>query len=125
MPETKTELIVVDECPDTNGHLTIRWADGSDNGDLERQPIATVYDMDDAQAIVDAWNACQYNALNSDYNEAVRKDEEEFRHNVDEFLQILKAHKEQYAGSRAQQGLAEKLCELEGELKRHLQEWAS
>lgn len=121
MPETtlKAELMRLDNS--SNGeHYKLKWVD-----DHTDHTIATVYDPDDAQGIVDAWNACQYNALNSDYNEAVRKDEEEFRNNVDEFLQILKAHKEQYAGSRAQQGLAEKLCELEGELKRHLQEWAS
>ncbi len=56
---TKPELITVDECPDANGHATIRWDDGSENGDLERQPVATVYNWDDAQAFVDAWNACQ------------------------------------------------------------------
>jgi len=62
MTKDKPELIVVDECPDAYGHATIRWADGTENGDLERQPIATVYDWDDAQAIVDAWNTCQLNS---------------------------------------------------------------
>ena len=122
MPETKVkaELMRLEPSKTHHDQDVLKWVD-----DHTDHIIATVYDPDDAQAIVDAWNACQYNALNSDYNEAVRKDEEEFRNNVDEFLQILKAHKEQYDGSRAQQGLAEKLCELEGELKRHLQEWAS
>lgn len=58
--EDHLNLIKVDPCPDANGYATIRWDDGSGNGDTERQPIATVYDWDDAQAIVDAWNACQY-----------------------------------------------------------------
>lgn len=48
---------VVDECPDANGHFTIRIADGSPNGDIEQQPIATVYDSDIADIIVTRHNA--------------------------------------------------------------------
>ena len=55
----KLDLLIVDECLDADGNHTVRWADGSDNGDIDRQPVATVYDHDDAQGIVDAWNACQ------------------------------------------------------------------
>ena len=55
----KAELIKLDPCPDANGNATIRWDDGSENGNTEKQPIATVYDWDDAQGIVDAWNAAQ------------------------------------------------------------------
>lgn len=48
--------LVVDPCPDANGHHTIRWADGSVVGDTERQPVATVYDQDMAYKLVAVWN---------------------------------------------------------------------
>ena len=109
----KPELIIVDPCPDANGNATIRWADGSENGDTERQCVATVYNEDDAQGIVDAWNACQFNGINPAAYAAFRKD-------VDSFLQILEAHKAQYNGSAAQKIFAEELIKLEGKLKSHI-----
>ena len=33
----------VDDCPDADGYDTIRLADGTPNGDIEAQPIATAY----------------------------------------------------------------------------------
>ena len=42
----------VDECPDANGHWTIRLADGSPNGNTEAEPIATVFDRQEADFIV-------------------------------------------------------------------------
>jgi hypothetical protein len=39
-----SESWVVDDCPALGGHWTIRHADGTDNGDIEQQPIATVYE---------------------------------------------------------------------------------
>ena len=109
----KPELIIVDLCSAANGESTIRWADGSENGDTERQPVATVYDHNDAQGIVDAWNACQFNGVNTSAYAA-------FRNDVDGFLQILEAHKAQYNGSQAQRVFAEELCKLEGKLKTHI-----
>jgi hypothetical protein len=44
----------VDECPDANGLMTIRKADGSPNGDLDSDPIATVIDDNDASLIAAA-----------------------------------------------------------------------
>lgn len=109
----KPELIKVDPCPAANGESTIRWDDGSENGNTERQPVATVYNEDDAQGIVDAWNACQLNKINPAAYAAFRKD-------VDSFLQILEAHKAQYNGSSAQKIFAEELCKLEDKLKFHI-----
>jgi hypothetical protein len=43
---------VVDECEDAYGNDTIRKADGSPNGGLEGDPIATVYDPYGADLIV-------------------------------------------------------------------------
>lgn len=37
------EKWVVDECPDARDHWTIRPDDGSGSGDIEAEPIATVY----------------------------------------------------------------------------------
>jgi len=48
---------VVDECPDANGHFTIRLDDGSGNGNIEAQPIATVPDLTTAESIVSNHNA--------------------------------------------------------------------
>jgi hypothetical protein len=48
---------VVDECPNDSGHWTIRFADGSPNGDTDRQPIATVYDLYIAEKMVEIHNA--------------------------------------------------------------------
>lgn len=48
--------LVVDPCPDANGHTTIRWADGSEAGDIYRQPVATVYDVETANSLVAVWN---------------------------------------------------------------------
>ncbi len=43
---------IVDPIQDANGHWTIRLADGTENGNTEAQPIATVYDRADAYRIV-------------------------------------------------------------------------
>lgn len=42
---------IVDECPDANGFSTVAIDDGSLNGSTEEQPVATVYDEANAQAI--------------------------------------------------------------------------
>ncbi len=44
----------VDEALDANGHSTIRPYDGTPTGDIDSQPIATVYKREDAFAIVQA-----------------------------------------------------------------------
>ena len=44
-------LWITDQCPDANGHHTIRPNDGSHNGDCEAQPIATVYDSQHTRII--------------------------------------------------------------------------
>lgn len=54
---SNTAPITVDKCPDANGHLTLRFADGTANGNTEAQPIATVYEQADADFIAQAWNA--------------------------------------------------------------------
>lgn len=46
------EKWVVDDCPDANGHWTIRPADGTVCGDTNRQPVATVYSREAADHIV-------------------------------------------------------------------------
>jgi hypothetical protein len=48
--------LVVDPCPDSGGNHTIRWADGSECGDTNRQPVATVYDVEVANSMVAVWN---------------------------------------------------------------------
>lgn len=47
----------VDERSDAYGHWTIRFADGTENGDLNRQPIATVFSLNDAEEMVASHNA--------------------------------------------------------------------
>ena len=45
----------VDKCPDAGGgFVTIRMADGSPNGNIESQPIATVYKLDYAKLLAAA-----------------------------------------------------------------------
>ena len=44
----------VDGCPDAHGFWTIRPADGSEHGDTDAQPIATVYRERDADMIAAA-----------------------------------------------------------------------
>ena len=46
----------VDPATDANGHWTIRIDDGSDHGDTEQQPIATVFVREDAVLIVGLHN---------------------------------------------------------------------
>jgi len=46
----------IDECPDANGFWTIRISDGTPNGDIDSQPIATVYTLEDAERIVQSMN---------------------------------------------------------------------
>jgi len=41
----------VDRCPEAEGHYTIRRDDGSEHGDTSGQPVATVYDADNAAKI--------------------------------------------------------------------------
>ena len=48
---------VADPIDDANGFTTIRIADGSLNGNTEEQPIATVYDEENATFIVRAVNS--------------------------------------------------------------------
>lgn len=36
--------LTVDSCPDACGYLTIRYADGTEHGNTETQPVATVYE---------------------------------------------------------------------------------
>lgn len=47
---------VVDECQDANGFWTIRLADGTENGNTDAQPIATVFDLAIAEHIVATHN---------------------------------------------------------------------
>lgn len=47
---------VVDECQDANGYWTIRISDGTANGDMDKEPIATVYSEKVAKSIVDEHN---------------------------------------------------------------------
>lgn len=44
----------MDVAPDANGHFTIRPHDGTAHGDMESQPVATVYDADSACLIAAA-----------------------------------------------------------------------
>ncbi len=111
--EDKPVLVTLDPIEDHDGNATIRWHDGSENGDTEKQPIATVYDRDDAQAMVDAWNACQLTGANVAEHNAMKKD-------IDSFFQILEAHKLQYNGTQAQRIFAEELGKLERKLKSYL-----
>jgi len=48
---------IADECCAFSGHVTIRMADGTPNGDTDRQPIATVYDAADAPMVAAAPDA--------------------------------------------------------------------
>jgi hypothetical protein len=45
---------IVDECPDAGGFQTIRIADGSKNGNINEEPIATVYSPNNARLIASA-----------------------------------------------------------------------
>lgn len=53
---------VVDECPDMNGHFTIRVADGTPNGNTEVPAIATVY-IDERNAVLIAAAPEMYDML--------------------------------------------------------------
>ena len=50
------KIYVVDECPDANGFWTIREADGTPNGNIMKQPIATAYTKSNADLIVTVLN---------------------------------------------------------------------
>lgn len=50
------KLVRVDECSDANGFYTLRWADGTPNGDTQSQPLATIFDYEVAQLIQEAVN---------------------------------------------------------------------
>lgn len=52
----------IDDCPDADGFTTIRpELPGSPHGDTDAQPIATVYEIEDANGsrLVACWNACE------------------------------------------------------------------
>ena len=51
---------IVDPCPDANGFHTIRIADGSEHGNTEEQPIATVFEREIADHIVTTHNNAGY-----------------------------------------------------------------
>jgi hypothetical protein len=53
---------IVDPCHDANECWTIRFDDGSTNGDTDSQPIATIYDRHVADLIVNQHN----NAIKGD-----------------------------------------------------------
>ena len=108
MPETQTKAELIRYEPIEGNRALLKWQD-----DHTDHNIATIYDQDDAQGIVDAWNACQLGGANADSHTA-------FRNDVDAFIQILNAHKAQYAGSQAQRVFAEELCKLENKIKNHL-----
>ena len=55
-PPAIPDLVVVDDALDANGNATLRWADGSDNGNTDVQPIATIYDYEVALLLADAIN---------------------------------------------------------------------
>ena len=44
----------VDQCPAATGAITVRPADGTEHGDTDAQPIATVYQEDHARLIAAA-----------------------------------------------------------------------
>lgn len=48
---------IVDPCPDAYGNWTIRLDDGSENGDTDSNPVATVYSENVADSIVLSHNA--------------------------------------------------------------------
>jgi len=47
---------IVDPISDANGFHSIRIDDGTENGDTDAQPVATVYKEEDAQKIVNSHN---------------------------------------------------------------------
>ena len=47
---------IVDNCPDANGNWTIRLDNGTENGDTESEPVATVYGLALAEHIVTMHN---------------------------------------------------------------------
>lgn len=48
--------LTVDECSDAYGYHTIRQSDGTPNGNITEQPIATVYDESNASRLAFCWN---------------------------------------------------------------------
>ena len=52
-----TPKLQIDECEDSRGFLTLRPFDGTPSGNIDVQPIATVYGQDHAAYIVAAANA--------------------------------------------------------------------
>jgi hypothetical protein len=53
----------IDDCPDAKGFWTIRTHDGTINGDTTQQPIATVYDLANAELIVAYHNKEVYDGV--------------------------------------------------------------
>jgi hypothetical protein len=49
--------VIVDPISDANGFYTIRWDNGTENGDTESQPVATVYDYGIAIRLAALYNA--------------------------------------------------------------------
>ena len=44
--------VTIDECPDANGNWTMRFADGTPNGNTEEEPLATFYNLETAKHFV-------------------------------------------------------------------------
>ena len=51
------KAVTIDECPDANGNWTMRFANGTANGDTTQEPIATFYQLDVAESVARACNA--------------------------------------------------------------------
>lgn len=54
MENIKYSSLIVDQCEDAQGNITIRKNDGSENGDTDSQPVATVYEPEYAKIIAAA-----------------------------------------------------------------------
>lgn len=50
----------IDECQDCNGFFTIREDDNSHNGNIDSEPIATVYTLENAETIIRLLNKINY-----------------------------------------------------------------
>jgi len=71
------EVWIMDNNPDANGYLTIREDDGTPNGNIEAEPIATVFRVDHALLIANAPELmrflCAFVALPDHITEDLRK----------------------------------------------------
>ena len=57
MSKVHYKKVKIDEWRDHHGNFIIRFDDGTPNGDITREPIATVYSENAANIIVAALNA--------------------------------------------------------------------